>query len=304
MALIGVSGLYPDKIDASHISFMLGPRLNAAGRLDTALAALDLLTTSDVDKAGYLAQQLDVYNRERQEITRQIQMVAEEMARPSDADALLLFAAHSDFNPGVVGLAASRLCEQYYRPTIIGARGEAYTRASCRSIPEFHITQALDQCADLLEHHGGHAAAAGFTVRNENLDTLLERLRAIADKELASRDLRPILDADLELPLSELKPDILTFLEWMQPTGYGNKPVYFVSRNLKVTRSGTVGKDNAHLKMTVTDGRITYPAIAFRQGQWLESLPSHVDLLYAYELNEYNGHVSLQLNVRDIKPSY
>jgi single-stranded-DNA-specific exonuclease len=303
MALIGVSGLHPDKIDASHISFMLGPRLNAAGRLDTALAALDLLTTSDVDKAGLLAQRLDIYNRERQEITRQIQLSAEEMARPSDADTLLLFAAHPDFNPGVVGLAASRLCEQYYRPTIIGARGEEYTRASCRSIPEFHITQALDQCADLLEHHGGHAAAAGFTVRNENLDTLLERMRAIAEKELATRDLHPILDADLELPLSELKPDILTYLEWLQPTGYGNKPVYFVSRNLKVIRSGTVGKDNAHLKMTVTDGRITYSAIAFRQGQWLESLPSHVDLLYAYELNEYNGHVSLQLNVRDIKPS-
>jgi single-stranded-DNA-specific exonuclease len=303
MSLIKASGLQPDKIDASHIGFMLGPRLNAAGRLDTALAALNLLTTSDLNEAGRLAQQLDDYNRERQEITRQIQMAVEDMAQSEDPDTLLIFAADSDFNPGVVGLAASRLCEQYYRPTIIGARGEEYTRASCRSIPEFHITQALDQCTELLVRHGGHAAAAGFTVRNENLDLLLERLRAIATDELASRDLRPILDADLEIPLSQLTPDILTYLEWLQPTGYGNKPVHFVSRHLKVTRCGTVGKDGAHLKMTVTDGRITYPAIAFRQGQWLEKLPSHVDLLYAYELNEYNGHVSLQLNVRDIKPS-
>jgi single-stranded-DNA-specific exonuclease len=303
MALIGVSSLQPDKIDASHISFMLGPRLNAAGRLDTALAALNLLTTSDIVEAGHLAQQLDIYNRERQEITHQIQMAAEEMAQPEDPDTLLLFAARPEFNPGVVGLAASRLCEQYYRPTIIGARGDEYTRASCRSIPEFHITQALDKCAELLEHHGGHAAAAGFTVRNENLDTLLDRLRAIAADELATRDLRPILHADLELSLSELTPDFLTYLEWLQPTGYGNRPVHFVSRNLKVTRRGTVGKDGAHLKMSVTDGRITYSAIAFRQGQWLDYLPSYVDLLYAYELNEYNGHVSLQLNVRDIKPS-
>jgi single-stranded-DNA-specific exonuclease len=215
----------------------------------------------------------------------------------------LLFAAHPDFNPGVVGLAASRLCEQYYRPTIIASRGEEYTRASCRSIPEFHITQALDQCSELLEHHGGHAAAAGFTVRNENLDILLERLRAIAADELASQDLRPILHADLELPLSELTPDVLTYLEWLQPTGYGNRPVHFVSRNLRVTRRGTVGKDNAHLKMAVTDGHITYSAIAFRQGHWLEALPARVDLLYAFEVNEYNGYVSLQLNVRDIKPS-
>lgn len=303
MALIGVSGLQPDKIDASHIGFMLGPRLNAAGRLDTALAALNLLMTSDVAEAGNLAQQLDIYNRERQEITRQIQTAAEAIAQPEDPGTLLLFAAHPDFNPGVVGLAASRLCEQYYRPTIIAARGEQYTRASCRSIPEFHITQALDQCSELLEHHGGHAAAAGFTVRNENMDILLERLRAIAADELAAQDLRPLLHADLEIPLSGLTPDVLTYLEWLQPTGYGNRPVHFVSRNLKVTRRGTVGKDSAHLKMTVTDGRITYSAIAFRQGQWLESLPSYVDLLYAFELNEYNGYVSLQLNVRDIKPS-
>jgi single-stranded-DNA-specific exonuclease len=303
MALIGVSGLQADKIDASHIGFMLGPRLNAAGRLDTALAALDLLLTSDIAEAGSLAQQLDIYNRERQEITRQIQMAAEAMARPEDPDTLLLFAAHPEFNPGVVGLAASRLCEQYYRPTIIASRGDVYTRASCRSIPEFHITNALDQCSELLEHHGGHAAAAGFTVRNDNLDLLIERLRAITADELASQDLRPILHADLELPLSELTPDVLTYLDWLQPTGYGNRPVHFVSRDLKVTRRGTVGKDNAHLKMTVTDGRITYSAIAFRQGQWLESLPSHVDLLYAFELNEYNGYVSLQLNVRDIRPS-
>ena len=303
MALIGVSGLQADKIDASHIGFMLGPRLNAAGRLDTALAALDLLMTSDVAEAGSLAQQLDIYNRERQELTRQIQLAAEEIAQPDDPANLLLFAAHPDFNPGVVGLAASRLCEQYYRPTIIASRGDEYTRASCRSIPEFHITQALDQCSELLEHHGGHAAAAGFTVRNENLDVLLERLRAIAADELASQDLRPILHADLEVPLSGLTPDVLTYLEWLQPTGYGNRPVHFVSRNLRVTRRGTVGKDNAHLKMTVTDGRITYSAIAFRQGQWFEALPSHVDLLYAFELNEYNGYVTLQLNVRDIKPS-
>ncbi|MCK4900721.1 MAG: single-stranded-DNA-specific exonuclease RecJ, partial [Anaerolineales bacterium] len=303
MALIGVSGLKPNKIKASDIGFVLGPRLNAAGRLESALAALDLLTSSDVYQAAELAQQLDNQNRERQQITSQIQKQAEQLVLIDDPDALLLFAAHPDFNPGVVGLAASRLTELYYRPAIVAYRGEVLTRASCRSIKEFHITQALDQCADLLERHGGHAAAAGFTVKNENLPALINRLKVIANQELSQLDLRPTLTADVEIPLSDLKPEILDYLEWLQPTGYGNPQAHFVSRNLKVTRSRTVGKDNNHLKFTVTDGRITYDAIAFRQGHWEGLLPSRIDLLYIFETNEYFDRISLQLNVRDIKPT-
>ncbi|MCK5315683.1 MAG: single-stranded-DNA-specific exonuclease RecJ, partial [Anaerolineales bacterium] len=303
MALIGVSGLKPNKIKASDIGFVLGPRLNAAGRLESALAALDLLTSSDVYQAAELAQQLDNQNRERQQITSQIQEQAEKLVLIDDPDALLLFAAHPDFNPGVVGLAASRLTELYYRPAIVAYRGEVLTRASCRSIKEFHITQALDQCADLLERHGGHAAAAGFTVKNENLPALINRLKVIANQELSQLDLRPTLTADVEIPLSDLKPEILDYLEWLQPTGYGNPQAHFVSRNLKVTRSRTVGKDNNHLKFTVTDGRITYDAIAFRQGHWEGLLPSRIDLLYIFETNEYFDRISLQLNVRDIKPT-
>jgi single-stranded-DNA-specific exonuclease len=132
---------------------------------------------------------------------------------------------------------------------------------------------------------------------------LIEQLKAIASQKLASIDLRPVQHADLELPLSELKPEFLTYLDWLQPTGYGNRPPHFVSRNLKILRSNSVGKDANHLKMIVTDGRITYDAIAFRQGHWLNKLPPRVDLLYEFELNEYNGRVSLQLNVSDLKPS-
>jgi single-stranded-DNA-specific exonuclease len=303
MSLMGVSGLKPNKIKASDIGFVLGPRLNAAGRLESALAALDLLTTSDVYQAAELAQQLDNQNRERQQITRQIQEQAEKLALSDDPDALLLFAADPEFNPGVVGLAASRLTEHYYRPAIVAHQGEELTRASCRSIREFHITQALDQCSDLLVRHGGHAAAAGFTVKNELLPSLIDRLKVIAYDKLSQVDLRPTLTADVEIPLSELKPEILDYLEWMQPTGYGNTQAHFISRNLMVTRSRTVGKDNSHLKFTVTDGRITYDAIAFRQGHWEGLLPSRVDLLYVFETNEYYDRISLQLNVRDIKPT-
>ncbi len=303
MALIGVSGLQPAQVRASHISYILGPRLNAAGRLESALDALRLLRTTSVTEAARLAQQLDVQNRERQEITRQIQQSAEQSVLEEDPEAFLFFAAHPDYNPGVVGLAAARLSESYYRPAIVAHRGEQFTRGSCRSIPEFHITQALDECADLLEHHGGHAAAAGFTVRNENVPELVERLKSIAARQLADLDLRPVLKADMELPLRDLKPELLDYLDWLQPTGYGNRAAFFVSRDLKPLSVRAIGKDGVHLKFAVTDGWITFDAIAFQQGHWNGRMPPRVDIYYSFELNEYNGRTSLQLNVRDLKPS-
>jgi single-stranded-DNA-specific exonuclease len=301
MALIGVSGLTPARITTGDISFALAPRLNAAGRLESALASLDLLTSSDPMKAGQLAQWLEIQNRERQKVMREIQMKSEQRIIVDDKIPILLFDADPDYNAGVVGLAASRLTEQYYRPSIIASIGEIYTRGSCRSIPEFHITRALDQCKELLEHHGGHAAAAGFTVRNEQLETLIERMRVIAKEQLEDQDLRPKIVAEMEMPLSELKPDILKYLNWLQPTGMGNPVPIFMSRRLKVTHQRAVGADGAHLKLTVTDGRITYDAVAFRQGYWLARLPERIDLMYSFELNEFNGQVSLQLNVKDIR---
>jgi single-stranded-DNA-specific exonuclease len=303
MSLIGAAGLQPGIINSSHIGYMLGPRLNAAGRLDTALEALALLTTRDPGKAGEIAQKLDNQNRERQRMTQLVQQQAELLAFGSDPDALLLFAAHPDFNPGVVGLAASRLTEQYYRPAVVAYQGDEFSRASCRSIPEFHITEALDQCADLLVRHGGHAAAAGFTVHNENLPELVERLKDIAYSQLAEVDLRPTLKADLEIPLVDLKPTILNSLEGIEPTGQENPRAVFVSRGLNVRRANRIGRDGSHLRLDVSDGQITYGAIAFQQGHWMEDMPQYIDLMYHFELNEYNGRSALQLNVIDLKPS-
>jgi single-stranded-DNA-specific exonuclease len=303
VSLMGAAGINPLNVNAGDIGFVLGPRLNAAGRLDSALAALELLLTDDLFEAGRIAQQLEIQNRERQQIMRAIQERAELLALERDPEALLLIAVDADFNPGVVGLAASRLTDQYYRPAIVAQRGEDFTRGSCRSIPEFHITAALDRCADLLEHHGGHAAAAGFTVRNDRLDELIERLQATAQEQLTDKDLRPTLPADMELPLSDLKPNLLPELNRLQPTGFDNPQPAFVSRGLKVLRSRTVGKDNSHLKLAVTDGRITYDAIAFRQGHWYEQMPAAIDLLYYFEVNEFNGRSTLQLNVRDLRPA-
>lgn len=302
-ALIGASGLSASRIQASDIGFALGPRLNAAGRLDSALAAYELLMTSDINKAGILAQKLDNQNRERQKITRTIQARAEEIALAEDLDTLLLFAADPEFNPGVVGLAASRLSERYYRPAIVAHKGSTHTRASCRSIPEFHITEALDRHAELMEHHGGHAAAAGFTVSNENLPLLIEGLKGTAAEKLSDKDLRPVLKADLEIQLSDLIPEILEQLDVLQPTGYGNPKAVFVSRELKVIDHRLVGKDGNHLKLTLSDGWITYDAIAFGQGYWHEAMPLFVDVIYNFERNEFNGMERLQLKVKDIKPA-
>lgn len=303
MALIGVAGLQPSQITASQIGYVLGPRLNAAGRLESALDALNLLVTSDVSEAARLAQLLEIQNRERQQITTAIQQHAEQQVLETDPDAILIFAADPDYNPGVVGLAASKLSEIYYRPAIVAHQGEEFTRASCRSIPEFHITLALDQCADLLVHHGGHAAAAGFTIRNENVTELVYRLREIATAELSQIDLKQTLPVDLEISLSELKPEILKYLDALQPTGFGNRQAYFVSRDLRPMGVRAIGRDGMHLKFSVTDGWITYDAIAFQQGFWSDQMPARIDILYTFELNEYNGRKSLQLNIRDIKPS-
>lgn len=301
LSLLGASGYHNRRISSSDLGFILGPRLNAAGRLESAMAALKLLLSQDVNEAGKLALELDGNNRDRQDLTRKTQIQAEEILQSELGQSLLLFAAHPDFNAGIVGLVASRLTEQFYRPAIVASIGPETTRASCRSIPEFHITEALDQCAGLMEHHGGHAAAAGFTVKNENVQILVDRLKQIAFEKLGNIDLQPRLEADMDIPLFELRPEILQDIQKLQPTGQGNPQAAFVSRELKVVRSSLVGKEKSHLKMVVTDGRITYDAIAFRQGYWHDSMPPAVDLLYTFEVNEYNGRDYLQLNVRDIK---
>jgi len=301
MSLIGVSGLRAAKITATDIGFGLGPRINAAGRLESAQIALELLLSTDVRRAAYLAQQLELLNQKRQKITRDIQIQAEELALASDPDANLLFAAHPEFNSGVVGLAAARLTDRFYRPAVVGQTGPEFTRASCRSIGEFHITAALDQCGDLLEYYGGHAAAAGFTVKNENLPELQDRLKMLADEQLGESELQPTISADAEIALIDLNPEVLEYLDWLQPTGYGNPQPIFASRGLRVTNSRTVGKDQSHLKMTVSDGAITFDAIAFRLGYWQSNLPPQVDLMYAFEVNEFRGRETLQLNVKDIR---
>jgi len=304
LSLANAADLALQNTNARDIGYVIGPRLNAAGRLDSAMDALSLLMSTEVAKTGLLAQKLDDQNRHRQDLTQKL--FEEAQVGLVEKDEHLLFSTHSDEDRrkmGIVGLVASRLADTYYRPAVVAAQGEEFTRASCRSIPEFHITKALDECADLMERHGGHAMAAGFTIRNDRLPELKTRLKEIAGRELAGLDLRPMLHADMEIPLGMLRPDVLQDIDALEPSGLGNPGALFVSRGLRVDQYYRVGKDGSHLRLKFKDGGITFDAIAFRMGYWADQMPQRIDLLYSFEQNFYQGRSSLQLNIKDLKPA-
>jgi single-stranded-DNA-specific exonuclease len=214
----------------------------------------------------------------------------------------LIFASDRNFKPGIVGLVAGRLVEEFFRPAIVMEEGESESRASCRSIPQFDITRALDQCAALLVRHGGHAQAAGFTVLNENVTALREKLTHIARTALDGQDLSPILEIDMELNAQQVNIDLATELLKLEPTGHGNPTPIFMTRNLRVMESRTVGKDDSHLKLKLARfGESPLDAIGFHLGEWARQMPQRVDLAYTLEINEWNGYRGAQMNLLDVR---
>ncbi len=302
-ALARIAGYQPGQVTATSIGFGLGPRLNAAGRLGSPEVALQLLLTQDADEATHLAEELEGRNRERQRLTRQMVETARLVVGAMTPLPNLLFVYRQGFDEGVLGLAAARLVEEFSRPAIVAAVGEKTTRGSARSIPGFHITDALDECADILVQHGGHSAAAGFTVRSEHLEQLIARLQARADACIAEEDLCPTLQLDAEVDLSELDGGLREFLDQLEPCGYGNPLPVLCAHQVAVVQRRPVGSDGSHLKLTVRAGGRFFDAIAFRQGHLADELPGIVDLAFHLERNVYMGVESLQLNVLDVRPS-
>ncbi len=299
-ALARVAGVRPGSMTAETIGFMLGPRLNAAGRLAHAYSAARLLATDNELMASRYAAELQSLNQQRRQLTGRLSQQAEGLIEPG---APILIAADEAFVAGVVGLVASRLQEKYYRPAIVIEKGEAESRGSCRSIEEFHITEALDQVADLLVRHGGHAAAAGLTIANEYLPAFVSAITAIAQERLDGVDLRPSLTVDAEIPLGEVDWALHGHLAQLEPTGMANEAPIFVSRRVQVFEHRAVGSDSAHLQLTVGEGLHGVRAIAFRQGPWAGRLPRLLDIAYTLGVNEWNGRRSLQLVVQDIRPA-
>lgn len=199
---------------------------------------------------------------------------------------------------------AGRLVEEYFRPAVVMELGESESRASCRSIPQFDITRALDQCADMLVRHGGHAQAAGFTVANQNIPALKEKLLELAQASLGEQELLPTLEIDADVNVNQLSEDLLRELEQLEPTGHMNPAPVLMSHSVYVKESRTVGADGKHLKLKLAcAGKRDLDAIGFNLGAWARRLPSIIDIAYQLEMNEWNGSRSLQLNVQDIRPA-
>lgn len=302
-ALMAVAGISPASATAASVGYAIGPRLNAAGRLDSAEAAYQLLTVESDAQAGELAQVLDGLNRERRQRTAELVDLARSMA-DGDRQGPLIFAAHAEFLEGVAGLVAARLVEERFRPVVIAHRGALESRGSCRSIPGFHITHALDECADLLVRYGGHAAAAGFTVGTADLGQLETRLQAIAERELASMELAPAVEIDAMVERGELGWPLVEFCEALEPCGYGNESPLFGSSGLPVLSARAVGAGGKHLKLLLGSDRQAPPldAIGFGLGDLAAGLRGSVDIIFRLERNTYRDYESIQLNLVDLRP--
>ena len=302
ISLLAQAGARNRKIDAGTIGFFLGPRLNAAGRIEHARTAYALLTTQYPGEADQLAAKLEQTNRERQQLTETMVNRAREMIAAQPPGEPILIVASPEFPQGIVGLVANKLSEEAYRPAIAINRGEQESRGSARSIPEFNIVRALDECEDLLVRHGGHAAAAGFTVKNENLDALCFRLRAIAEREFGTSELIPSLNIDAVVELGDMQWQMLDALEQLAPFGYGNREPVFMTRGAWVRGARVVGND--HLSLTFTDGTVVWDGIAFRQKEWaavFTQYPVMVDVVYSLASRNWGGEQRLQLEVKDLR---
>ncbi|MGQ9493593.1 MAG: single-stranded-DNA-specific exonuclease RecJ [Anaerolineae bacterium] len=300
-AMLEEAGLQPEQVDATAIGFVLGPRLNAAGRLDTAMASYKLLTTSSTDEAVLLAQQLGTQNRERQQrMNEMVEKARQEVLALGDN--LIYILASSDYTVGIAGLVASRIMEEFYRPTLVIALEEQQSKGSARSISAFHITKALDECQDLLVKHGGHAVAAGFTIHNDKLDALRARLHEIASKQLTPQDLVPSLKIDAALPLNKANGETLALIEGLQPFGVGNPKPTFVSYNVRVRECRPINSERAGLKLKLSDGIAVWDAIAFQEIA-AGNLSDYIDVVYTLQSNTWHDRKWLELVVKDLRPA-
>lgn len=301
-ALLEAAGVRPGNVDTMAIGFMLAPRLNAAGRLATAKLAFKLLTAPDLRTALPLAAQLNTLNRQRQYLTqRAVERAKEQVA--AQAHNPLLVLVDPEFQPGIIGLVASHITSLLYRPTLAVHLEKEESRGSARSIPEFHITRALDQASDLLVRYGGHAAAAGFTVKNENLPALQERLVAIARETFGETPPQPVLEVDMELDLATVDWNLYRAVQYLAPFGEANPEPLFLSRGVTVLEAREVGSDGKHLKLTLAAQGRSWPAIGFKLGALAARLPRRVDVVYHLAANQWNGEPSLELVVQDIRPA-
>ena len=300
-ALLASAGLTPP-YSADDLAFRIGPRLNAAGRLGDAKLGVHLLLTPDPAKAENIAALLEEANRTRQRFEREMTAAAlSGLSAESLAASHVILVSGEDWNPGLIGLTAGRLCDRFHLPTVaLSIHGDTAV-GSCRSIPGISIYRMLQACEDLLERFGGHEQAAGLTVKAENIPLLRERLEKVISAAAPEETFLPAMEYDLALPFRTWTPETLSLLSRLEPVGCGNPPPLFLLQDAEVQSIRRVGRDGSHLKLTLLDEDLSiFEGIAFGAGDTADESPRKLDLLYRPVLNDFRGRTAVEAQVAAI----
>jgi len=296
--MIAQTRLGIDSIDTESISWTIAPRLNAAGRLEHAMTSYKLLMTESPQEARQLAMRLEQKNVERQRLTTKALAKAREQILAQGILPLLI-ASDRDIPAGIAGLVAGRLTEEFYRPTIVIKTGDQISSGSCRSIPEFNIIAALTQYSSLFSHFGGHPQASGFSLPTRNLPRLEQVILQLATTQLDGLDLRPKLDIDAEVMLSDLGGDTFPIMQKLAPFGRGNPAPLFLSRRVEVIDYHTMGTNREHLRLKLKQKGTIWDGVGFRLGNYLAGASSLLDIVYYLEIDRWSGEERLRLNILD-----
>lgn len=307
IAAILETAKYKGSLSVSNVVFVIGPRINAAGRMASGNRAVELLISEEADASALLSQTIDEHNNNRRELDKAITMQALEMIGSNTemqlAKTSVVF--HESWHKGVVGIVASRLTESYYRPTIVLTESNGMATGSARSVKGFDIYDAIDACSDLLEQFGGHAFAAGLSLPVENLDRFAQKFEEVVASTITEEQLTPEIEIDLELDLADITDRFYRVLKQMSPFGPGNMNPVFVSHHcINAGNTRVVGGDHLklHVCQTANPG-ITMDGIAFRMGHHYADVidGKPFSLVYSIEENEWKGRVNLQLSVKDVR---
>jgi single-stranded-DNA-specific exonuclease len=300
--MVKLAALKPGELDAEDISWVLGPRLNAAGRMNNASISYQLLTTQSSEEARLLALELEGKNVERQKLTSEVLSRAREKLA-TKLHLPVLIESDESYSIGVIGLVAGKLVDEFYKPAIIISLGPELCQGSCRSITEFDIVSALTECHDLLIAFGGHPLAAGFTVARKNLAQLEERLVDLATDQLGHLELHPEIVIDAELPLSTFSGETFNLIKKLSPFGRGNPQPTFLTRQVEVIECRNFGNQGGWLRLKLKQGNVTWQAVDFGSHKKPEGVPSRIDIVYNLEKKYWSGEEVLSLNLLDFAPA-
>ena len=302
-ALIDVAGLKDRKITAGHIGYTLAPRLNAAGRVAHATRAVELLTTPSQEEAYEIAEELQETNLERQALERDIHEMARQdvLKQGPDADYVVVVGGQ-DWHPGVIGIVASRLVEEFYKPTLVISIKDGIGKGSCRSIDNCNIYEALQSAEDILTQFGGHQAAAGFSIKEDKIPALRERLAQYCKEHLAETDYLPIVDIDSQVAIDDIDVPLIEEIETLEPYGMANPTPVLALEEATISDLFLMGQQKKHAKVLLEREDSTIDAIAWNRPDLHASFfpGDRVKVAFTVQKNEWNGHVSPQLMIQDM----